>query len=192
MRPSRLTSLYSDLSAAAFLQSSPLTSYLRGPPSAHALRYLHSSLLRHDSAKTEWRYRVAVADTLFQLNQDKNTGWQMPVWLIDWEMERDPECWIQRALRWGWVEEASNWTVDLLSRVSTTRVKVHYAEETQAVPPELLARGKADVTNIPYNLIDRVLAASEDGDEKDNQRLQSKAKDLREMISRRKAELKKI
>ena len=118
-RPRRLTRQCSDLSAAAFLQSSPLTSHLRGPPSALALRYLQSSLLRHDSAKTEWKYRAAVADTLFELNQDKNAGWQMPVWLTEWEMERDPESWIQRALRWGWVEEALNWTADLLSRVST-------------------------------------------------------------------------
>jgi len=59
-----------------------------------------------------------VADTLFEMNQDKRFGWQMPVWLVNWEMERDPEGWIRRALRWGWVEEALDWTVELLHRVS--------------------------------------------------------------------------
>jgi hypothetical protein len=51
------------------------------------------------------------------MNQDKRAGWQMPVWLVDWEMEREPEGWISRALRWGWVEEALDWSVELLRRV---------------------------------------------------------------------------
>lgn len=52
------------------------------------------------------------------MNQDKRAGWQMPVWLVEWEMERDPEGWVQRALRWGWVEEALDWIAELLRRVS--------------------------------------------------------------------------
>ncbi|WWD18377.1 hypothetical protein CI109_102827 [Kwoniella shandongensis] len=167
---SRLPERANDFSSAAFLQTSPVTSRLRGPPAALAMRYLQSALARHDSAKTNWRYRQAVADTLFEMNTDKKRGWQMPVWLAQWEMDRDAEGWISRALRWGWVAEALDWSLDLLR---------------QATPPELLPKGKADVTNMPYNLFDRVLAAAQEGDEKDEKAVHNKAKALREEVERR-------
>ena len=49
---------------------------------------------------------------------DKSTGWEMPGWLVHMEMERDPEAWIGRAIRWGWVSEAIGWTRQLLRDVS--------------------------------------------------------------------------
>ncbi len=42
------------------------------------------------------------------------------------------------------------------------------------------------MANIPYNLLDRVLAATAEGDEKDDQGVQRKASDLREAVARRK------
>lgn len=42
----------------------------------------------------------------------------MPAWLVEWEMERDPESWISSALRFGWVEESVDWSSELLRRVS--------------------------------------------------------------------------
>ncbi|WVR06261.1 hypothetical protein IAU60_003291 [Kwoniella sp. DSM 27419] len=167
---SRLSEHAGDFSAATFLQVSPVTARLRGSPNALAMMYLQSALTRHDSEKTNWRYRAIVADTLLELNKDKNTGWQMPVWLTQWEMKRDPEGWISRALRYGWVSEALDWTTELVRKAS---------------PPELLPRGKADVTDLPYNLIDRVLAAAEEDDEKDETHVQQKAKLLRSEIERR-------
>lgn len=128
------------------------------------------------------------------MNLDKKGGWQMPVWLVDWEMERDSEGWIRRALGWGWVEEALNWTADLLRRVSfdsQADIEV-FADRGQATPPELIPPGKTLVANIPYNLVDRVLAAVGEGDEKDDQRVQRKAEDLREAIARRKEGLAKV
>lgn len=116
----RLSTLSVDSSAAAFLQSSPLTARLRGSPAAVALRYLQISLSRHDSVATQFRYREAVADALFEQSRDRRFGWQMPLWLVSWEMERDPEGWIGRALKWGWVKEAVEWSAQLLRDVSTT------------------------------------------------------------------------
>jgi nuclear pore complex protein Nup160 len=103
--------------SASFLHTSPVTKNLRGPISTLGLRYLQTALQRHDNTKTEWRYTDVVADTFFVLNSDKNTGWQMPAWLVAGEMDRDPEGWISRALKWGWVEEAIDWSADLLRRV---------------------------------------------------------------------------
>ncbi|WVF69357.1 hypothetical protein IAT40_004133 [Kwoniella sp. CBS 6097] len=167
---SRLSEHTGDFSAATFLQVSPVTSRLRGSPSALALKYLQSALSRHDSAKTNWRYREAVAETLFEMNKDKAQGWQMPVWLAQWEMDRDPEGWISRALRNGWVAEALDWTLDLVRK---------------ATPPELLPKGRSDAANLPYNLVDRVLAAAKDADEKDDKKIQQKAKSLKEDVDRR-------
>lgn len=48
------------------------------------------------------------------------------------------------------------------------------------------------MTILPFNLFDRVLAASGEGDEKDEQRVQGKAKVLREGIGRRKEGLAKV
>jgi len=59
-----------------------------------------------------------VAETLFETNKDKRNGWQMPVWLVEWEMERDAEGWISRAIKWGWIEEAMDWSLEFLRRVS--------------------------------------------------------------------------
>ena len=99
------------------MHASPLTSRLRGSPSALALRYLHTALLRYDSSKTQYRYRQVVADTLFEINRDKKSGWEMPGWLVHMEMERDAEGWIGRAIKWGWVAEAGGCTRDLLRNV---------------------------------------------------------------------------
>ncbi|WWC62448.1 uncharacterized protein I303_105044 [Kwoniella dejecticola CBS 10117] len=174
---SRLSEHNGDFSAATFLQSSPVTSHLRGSPSALSINYLQTALSRHDSAKTSWKYRQAVADTLFEMNKDKKQKWQMPVWLVTWEMDRDAESWINRALRYGWVEEALGWSIDLIRK---------------ATPPELLPPGKSNSANIPYNLFDRVLAAAQEGDEKEEKNVQRKAKLLKEEIERRLDGLEKI
>jgi hypothetical protein len=42
----------------------------------------------------------------------------MPGWLVHMEMERDPETWISRAVRHGWISEAVGWTRQLLRDVS--------------------------------------------------------------------------
>jgi nuclear pore complex protein Nup160 len=107
----------SDLSSASFLHASPLTSRLRGSPSALALRYLQISLERHDSAKTNFKYRQIVANTLFEINTDKKSGWEMPRWLVHTEMERDAEAWIGRAIKYGWIGEAITWTRQILRDV---------------------------------------------------------------------------
>ncbi|WVQ80541.1 hypothetical protein IAT38_002646 [Cryptococcus sp. DSM 104549] len=167
---SRLPEHTGDWSTAAFLQNSPITSRLRGPPSALAMHYLKTALTRHDSPKTNWRYREAVADTLFEKNRDKSQGWQTPVWLSQWEMERDPEGWIGRALRWGWVAEAVDWSVELLRKTT---------------PPELLPKDKSEAVYVPYALFDRVLAATAEGDEKDEKDVQAKAEVLRSEVARR-------
>ncbi|OXB37292.1 hypothetical protein LQV05_003644 [Cryptococcus neoformans] len=167
---SRLQEHAGDISAAAFLQTSPITSRLQGPPATLALHYLRVALQRHDSSQTNWRYREAVADTLFELNKDKRQGWSMPAWLVQWEMERSAEGWIGRALRWGWVSEALDWSIENLR---------------QATPPELLPKEKSNAVYVPYNLFDRVLAAVRQNDEIEEPLVQQKAKILREEVSRR-------
>lgn len=113
-----------DAPSATFLRSSTITSRLRGPPASLCLRYLEVSLSRHDTAKTQFRYRAAVADTFFKLNDDERYGWVMPYWLVEWEMQRDPEGWIARALKWGWVKEAREWAARLLQEVSRLSVYI--------------------------------------------------------------------
>ncbi|WVQ72883.1 hypothetical protein IAR50_002444 [Cryptococcus sp. DSM 104548] len=167
---SRLQEHSVDISIATFLQTSSITSRLQGPPAALALHYLRISLSQHDSSKTNFRYRQAVAETLFSVNQDRKQGWRMPSWLVQWEMERDAEGWIGRAVRWGWVAEAVEWSVDLVR---------------QATPPELLPKDKTNAVYLPYNLFDRVLAATEGGDEKDEEAVQRNAKILRDEVKRR-------
>lgn len=61
----------------------------------------------------------------------------------------------------------------------------------QAIPPELLGR-KADAADMPYNLLDRVIVAAHEGDEKDDKRVQGKVKALRATIERRLEGLKRI
>jgi nuclear pore complex protein Nup160 len=75
-------------------------------------------LARHDSAKTNFKYRQVVTDTLFDINRDKSSGWEMPGWLVHMEMERDAEGWISRAIQHGWISEAIGWTRQLLRDVS--------------------------------------------------------------------------
>jgi nuclear pore complex protein Nup160 len=111
------------------------------------------------------------------MNQDKRLGWLMPAWLVDWEMERDPEGWISRALRWGWVEEAVDWVTQLVG--------------TQT-PPELLPKGRADVAVVPYALVDRVLVAAREGVEKDEKRVQVKVKALEDEVRRRTEGLERL
>ena len=48
------------------------------------------------------------------------------------------------------------------------------------------------MTFIPYNLIDRVLAATTEGDERDDTQVQSKASTLRESVERRIQGLNKL
>jgi nuclear pore complex protein Nup160 len=48
-----------------------------------------------------------------------------------------------------------------------------------------LPPGKADVANIPYNLVDRVLAAAGEKEEKEDEAVQHKVKVLREALERR-------
>ncbi|ODN74422.1 hypothetical protein L202_06819 [Cryptococcus amylolentus CBS 6039] len=167
---SRLQEHNVDINIATFLQTSSITSRLQGPPAALALHYLRVSLSQHDSSKTNFRYRQAVAETLFSINHDKKQGWRMPSWLVQWEMERDAEGWIGKAVRWGWVAEAVEWSLDLVR---------------QATPPELLPKNKSNVVSLPYNLFDSVLAATEGGDEKDEEAVQRNAKMLRDEVKRR-------
>jgi nuclear pore complex protein Nup160 len=160
-----------DNPAATFLASSPVTSRLRGPPAALALRYLQVALERHDSAATEWRYRAAVADTLMELNDDMRVGWQMPAWLVDDEMARDAEGWISRALAHGWVPEAVAWTADMLRH---------------APAPDLL-QNKDAAADGAYNLVDRVLAAAGAEDAQ----VQDDARALKAEVGRRIAGMRK-
>lgn len=150
------------------LLSSPTTCRLRGPPQALALRYLQIALSRHDGPATQWKYTSAVADTFFSLNEAK-TAWHPPAWLVESELARDPEGWISRAIKYGWVAEAIGWAAEMLRH---------------ATPPSLLRPGP-DAVDIPYNLLDRVLAAAGEGDEKDDKNVQSAADALRKEINRR-------
>lgn len=168
----RAPHLRRDSAPAAFLKS-PSTARLRGPPAALALRYLQIALARHDSADTRWKYTSAVADTFFSLNEDAARGWSMPAWLVQSELARDAEGWISRALRFGWIAEALEWSADTL--------------RDEAAP--LRKDGAADT---PFNLYDRVLAASAQGEEKIEARVQASAKALREMIERRAAATRKV
>jgi nuclear pore complex protein Nup160 len=83
-----------------------------------ALRYLQVALTRHDSVETHWKYRQVVSDQLFAMNDDIKSNWRMPGWLVEWELSRDPVGWISRALRYGWVAEAVQWSLDWIRRVS--------------------------------------------------------------------------
>jgi nuclear pore complex protein Nup160 len=111
-----------------------------------------------------------VSDALFEINSDKKSGWTMPSWLVAWEMDRDPEGWISRALKWGWVKEAVEWSSELLRN---------------ATPPELLPRQRSNAADLPYNLFDRVLAAAKEGDEKDDKEVQGLVKGLQDQVGRR-------
>lgn len=128
--------------------SSPTTARLRGPPQALALRYLQTALSRHDGPSTQWKYTSAVADTFFSLNEMKGP-WHPPAWLVESELHRDPEGWISRAIKYGWIAEAIAWASEMLRN---------------ATPPSLLKPGP-DAADIAYNLLDRVLAAAKDEDE---------------------------
>ena len=175
----RVSDLASDIEtpSSAFIFKSPITSHLRGPLSARALRYLQVALERYDSEKTQFRYRIAVSDELFKLNNDARSGWQMPAWLVEMEMERDPEGWITRALAHGWVSEALTWSLELLGRQT---------------PPELLPSGKSMIAYTPFNLFSRVVAATREGPEEEDQEVQAKAKALAEGVEQRIKGLKKI
>ena len=184
-----------DPTSAAYIYSSPITNRLQGPPPARAMRYLQVTLARHDSAKTQWRYRAAVADTLFEMNMNKKGGFKMPQWLVEWEMERDPEVWISRALKWGWVEEAIDWVSDLLRKVGHRAIPGDNRETDavlQATPPELLPPKKSNITYTPFNLIDRVIAAAQETQEKDEPGVQVKVKALQDMMAQRIEGLKKV
>ena len=61
----------------------------------------------------------------------------------------------------------------------------------QATRPELLAK-KPDAAYLPYNLFDRVAAATIDGPEKDDKVLQAKVERLRTDFRVRTSELKRI
>jgi nuclear pore complex protein Nup160 len=101
-----------------WLFKSPITSNLRGPPSALAMRYLQVALQRHDSKKTNWKYRKVVSEQFMRMNKAYRGSWKIPSWLVDAEMERDAEGWIARALKEGWVVQAVEWSSDLIRRVS--------------------------------------------------------------------------
>lgn len=176
--------------SAAWLYKSPITSHLQGPPGALALRYLQIALKRHDSVKTNWKYRQVVAEEFFSINDEMKSSWRMPNWLVDWEMERDPEGWIRRAVKYGWIAEAVEWSLDWLRKVS---LQIHSTLPliVQTTPPELLPR-KAGATYTPYPLFDRVLQASTEGLEKDDEEVQKRAEQLREAITRRIAGLAKV
>ena len=62
----------------------------------------------------------------------------------------------------------------------------------QVPPPELLLRDRTNVAALPYNLFDRVLAAANEGDEKDDKRVQAKVAVLRQAIERRVTGLRKL
>lgn len=208
--------------AIAYLHTSPLTNRLRGSDAALSLRYLEKVLQQYDSADTHYAYRTAVANTFFALNSNKRGGWRMPAWLVSWEMERNPEGWIGMAVKWGWIEEALDWSAEMLRRVSHLLLLASYSAHSraadlvmpvgfpagsrmarkaplggkdkgaytdeQATPPELLDDNNAAA--IPYNLLDRVLAAAEEGDEKDDKRVQAKATTLKHFVDTRVARLK--
>ncbi|ORX40189.1 nucleoporin Nup120/160-domain-containing protein [Kockovaella imperatae] len=161
----------------AFLFSSPITSRLRGPAPALALRYLQVALTRYDSTKSQWKYREAVAETFFEMNLDKRNGWQMPVWLVDWEMNRNAEGWIGKAVKWGWIEEAIDWSMQHLASMDA---------------PELLPGKRAGVAYTPFNLFDRVIAAASESSGKDDARVQEKSQRLRAALKSRVAGLKKV
>lgn len=146
----------SDNESIVFLQISPSTAHLRGSPAALALRYLQLALSRHDDATTHYRYRQAVADRMFE--SGSGGGWEIPQWLITMEMERAPEEWINRALKWGWVEEATAWSLEVVRKVSKLFVELHLI--IQATPPELLPKSTVMSAFLPYPLFDRVLAAA--------------------------------
>jgi nuclear pore complex protein Nup160 len=182
-----------DAPSSSWLYKSSVTAHLQGPPSALAMRYLQNALERHDSAQTNFKYREIVADELFSLNKDMHSGWKMPGWLVEWEMERDPAGWISRALRWGWVKEAVEWSLDLLRKVSCRRSKVgrSTADIQQQTPPELLPK-KADASDTPWNLLDRVVAAAKDGVEKDEKSVQVGVAALQDEMRRLAEGLQKI
>lgn len=161
-----------DDARAAFLRA-PATARLRGPPSALALRYLQIAMARHDGDATRWKYTAAVADTFFSLNEDAARQWAMPAWLVQGELARDAAGWIARALRFGWVKEAIEWSADAL--------------RAQAAPER-----KDGSCDTPFNLYDRVLAACKEGEEKDDARVQAAAKALRESVERRVAATRKV
>ncbi|WVN88634.1 uncharacterized protein L203_103845 [Cryptococcus depauperatus CBS 7841] len=166
----RLQENTTDVPAAAFLQTSPVTSRLQGSPAALASHYIRVALQRHDSSKTNYIYSEIVADTLFELNNDINQGWVMPAWLVQSEMQRNPEGWIGRALKWGWISEALDWTLELLR---------------QATPPGLLPKGQSLTTFIPYNLIDRLIAAAEEDASEGDEAIGRKVEMLKEEVSKR-------
>ncbi|KAL1412954.1 hypothetical protein Q8F55_000703 [Vanrija albida] len=174
---SRVPSMAADNPAVAFLSASPVTARLRGPPSALALRYLEVALDRRDGPSTQYKYRDTVANTFFELNEDARSGWQMPVWLVEHELKRDAEGWISRALDKGWVKEAVEWTAEVLRR---------------AQPPDLLPAGKEFAADIPYNLVDRVLVAAGQGEEKSDGALQAATKALRGVVEGRVSGLKRL
>jgi nuclear pore complex protein Nup160 len=55
-----------------------------------------------------------------------------------------------------------------------------------------LQKNKANVVYTPYGLIERVLAAAHEGEEKDDGSVQRKAEALREAVGRRKDGMRKL
>ena len=118
--------------AIAWLHTSPLTNRLRGSDAGLSLRYLEKVLQQYDSADTHYAYRTAVANTFFALNSNKRGGWRMPAWLVSWEMERNPEGWVGMAVKWGWIEEALDWSAEMLRRVSHLSLLASYSAHPHA------------------------------------------------------------
>jgi len=111
-----------------WLFRSPITCNLRGPPSALAMRYLQVALQRHDSKKTNWKYRKVVSEQFMRMNKAYRGSWKMPSWMVDSEMERDAEGWIARALEEGWVVQAVEWSSELIRRVSCFAFMIKWNE----------------------------------------------------------------
>lgn len=154
-------------SSEAWLAASPITARLRGSPSALAQRYLQTSLSRHDTAKTGYRYTSSVADVFFA------NARSMPAWLASAEMARDAESFISRALAAGWTREALGWASELLGGLT---------------PPDLLPKRDA-AADAPYNLLDRVTAAAKQAEEAE---IKKAAEEMKSQIGKRVEGLKAI
>ncbi|KAF5363323.1 hypothetical protein D9756_000589 [Leucocoprinus leucothites] len=111
-------------------------------PAERGWNYLHRSLERHDSAKTDYRYSKAVLETI--LTHDK--GSTAPPWLIQTLEKYQPEYLIRAALRYERVDLAMEYS---LSMVHQEKVKL--ARESPKT---------AGATWLPYNLLDQVLVAA--------------------------------
>ncbi|KAF8314772.1 hypothetical protein DL93DRAFT_2167187 [Clavulina sp. PMI_390] len=139
-----------------------------------AWRLLRTMLDAHDSLGNGWAYRKAVLARILEIDRHS----RVPSWLVDFFEEEEPEYLIRSQLKYGLVEEALRYTLNMVRKASQPLIRG---------TPE-----QSSATWLPYTLIDQVLIATEEEQKLGSSKAQADlAKQLRTEIDSRTKKLSK-